>query len=517
MAAPKPALDRFARIDDLATTVRQLLSKALVPLSLAIVVTIAVLGLTDNPGTKAFTLISLGSLLVLFVWRSNGVGLPIIPVLGLQTLVAYGLPILNGNETVMVFSENALTRAGLEVLVFCGSITAFWIFGLNGFSFGSARCYALQGFADEKMGRLSKLGFQLVVFAVSFEILTRLELLNFVLGMLPSGSNSIITALLSAVSACGFFLSSMLVGKGGLGTSQRLLFWALLGVHCFIGASAFLLSSTITVVFSVLIGLFWGGGRVPWRFIVVILGIISFFNVGKFTMRDRYWRMEDGGEGIPQFTLQAMPATYAEWTVASLESLTNEDPAITRQTVNDPAKKKGQTLAERINNLQNLLYVMEVMDRDHLEPLSGATYWLIPPLLVPRIMWPDKPRSHDGQVLLNVHFGRQDMHSTLKTYIAWGLLPEAYGNFGSIAGAIFIGACLGLAFAWVEKSSAPKLLLSIEGFLCFTLFIAMANSFEMVASVLITSVFQAFIPIILAAKPFTEQVTPRRPDAPASA
>ena len=156
------------------------------------------------------------------------------------------------------------------------------------------------------------------------------------------------------------------------------------------------------------------------------------------------------------------------------------------------------------------------METAHIAPLYGATYELIPPLLVPRIFWPDKPRAHEGQVRLNVHFGRQDLDATFQTYIAWGLLPEAYGNFGAKAGAIFLGFGLGLLFAWLENFTARKLLLSLEGFIAFTLLLDMAGSFEMVASVLVTTVFQSVVLLIVASVPFVERMVLRRPRAESS-
>ena len=513
MAAPKVYLDRFSEIGDLALSVRRLISRSLFLLVALLVAALGYLAYTASPGLLCFAQIAAGSLIILLVWRKSGVGLPIVPIMGIQTLIAYGLPILNGNETVFTYSEVDLTHAGGEVLIFCGSLVAAWTVGLQIFALSSPLCYALQGFAEEKLGRLSRLGFQLIGAASSFEILTSLQLLDPLLAMLPSGAISLINVILSAVSACGFFLAAMLVGKGSLPAFQRVVFWTLFFIHCFISASAFLLSSTITIVFSVLIGLFWGGGRVPWRYLIVVLSLISFLNVGKFTMRERYWKTDTGADNIPTFALLEMPGYYAEWVDASLAALAPDDAGTKQLSPAEAKAKKGQSLSERINNLQNLLYVIDAMGNLHLQPLGGATYTLIPPLLVPRILWPDKPRTHEGQIMLNVHFGRQDLHSTMQTYIAWGLLAEGYGNFGPVAGAIFIGACLGFFFAWVEKYSARKLLLSMEGFLCFTLFLGMANSFEMVASVLVTSIFQAFIPIVLASKPFTEHVVPRRPDA----
>jgi hypothetical protein len=141
----------------------------------------------------------------------------------------------------------------------------------------------------------------------------------------------------------------------------------------------------------------------------------------------------------------------------------------------------------------------------HVSLLHGATYELIPPLLVPRILNPDKPRSHQGQVLLNVHFGRQDLNSTFDTYIAWGLLPEAYGNFGEYAGSLCIGIFLGVCFAWVEMFTARKLVISMEGFLSLSLMLNLMNSFEMVSSVFVTSTFQSFLIIVVVCLPFVRR------------
>jgi hypothetical protein len=277
-----------------------------------------------------------------------------------------------------------------------------------------------------------------------------------------------------------------------------------------------LLSAALTEVFSALIGLFWGSGKMPWRLLIVTLLIMAFLNLGKFTMRERYWRPQKD-EPQPDITLTDMPHYYGEWMLASVDALTGQQSdtkgkdAFGEIGKTAEQEQTGQNLLTRINNLQNLLYVIDATDSRHIQPLGGATYTLIPPLLVPRVLWPDKPRTHEGQILLNVYYGRQELNATLSTYIAWGLLPEAYGNFGRFTGAIMLGFFIGGLFAWIEKFVARKLLLSMEGFLAFTLFLGMANSYEMVASVLITSLFQAFIPIIIASAPFVERIIPRSP------
>lgn len=513
MSSKNPTMDRYAEIGVLAESARRLINRALLPAIVILGVETMVLMFMGHPAAKAFGLISAGSLLVLSVWASAGEGLPIIPMLGFQTLVIYALPIVNNNETVINYSEDYLNQSGAEVLIFCAAMAGMWKMGMQAFSPSSPLCYALQGFDEEKMTKISRLGTGLMISASIFELLQSLNLVDFILNMLPTGSASIVNVLLGAVSACGFFLTSMLVGKGVASATTRLLFWVLLALHCFISASGFLLSSTITVIFSVLIGLFWGGGRVPWKFVVVVFSIISFLNLGKFTMRETYWSM-NGGDASVTFRLVEMPAIYMEWAEASFDAIQASNAPKNWDTLSQGKKPKtGQGVFERINNLQNLLFVIDAEDAGHIKPLGGETYAMIPSLLVPRILWPDKPRTHEGQVLLNVHFGRQDRNATIQTYIAWGLLPEAYGNFGPVVGAVLVGGALGLIFAWVERYTARKVLLSMEGFLSFTLFLGMSNSFEMVSTVLVTSIFQAFVPIILASRPFTEQMVPKRTEA----
>lgn len=473
------------------------------------------LWLADQPGAMSFGLIAISTLVLLGAWQYYGVGLPLVPLLALQNLLVYGLPIVTRNERVLAYPEAMLTAAGFEVFVFSISLTVAWRLGMIGFPSGSAVCYALQGFNDERMTKLSKLGLRLAGAATLYNLLTSLDLLRPVLELLPAGTGSIITAVVSGITACGFFLSAMLVGKQAMPHTQRTLFWLMLFLNCYILAAGFLLSSTTALLLSVTIGLFWGSGRVPWKFLAIIALALAFLNLGKFEMRSRYWRDGDFGGDV---TFGDIPRHYGEWADASLGILLdapidpkNRSPAMAPESAGPEDEMEGQSLLHRIDNLQNILFIIDAVRTGRGTLLHGATYTLIPPLLIPRILWPDKPRAHEGQVLLNVHFGRQDLRSTFQTYVAWGLQAEAYANYGPITGNLILGVVIGVICAWVERFCARKLLLSVEGFLCFVLFLGVANSFEMVASVLVTSIFQSFIPVVIACLPFVRRTTvPRR-------
>ncbi len=260
---------------------------------------------------------------------------------------------------------------------------------------------------------------------------------------------------------------------------------------------------------AVAIGLFWGSGKVPWRFLAAVFVLLSFFSIGKYAMRARYWRTDEGEAVAFSVSVADYPSFYAEWAQTSLdETLGNGSKEVISKATDEKTTIESHSLLDRVNNLQNLLFVIEAVETRHIPVLAGATYTLVPKLLIPRILWPDKPRTHEGQVMLNVHFGRQDLTSTFQTYVAWGLLAEAYGNFGPIAGCLILGLALGAGLAWIENFTARKLVISLEGLVAFVIFLSLANSFEMVASVLVTSIEQAILPIIIAVTPFVRrQVT----------
>ncbi|MEO6876121.1 MAG: hypothetical protein ABI222_14985 [Opitutaceae bacterium] len=502
------SLDRYARIGDLTGSVQRVLQRMFLPLAIVLLVISGGLLATHNPGTMAFVQIAIGTIVLLALWRANGIGLPLIPLIALQNLIIYGLPIVIGHEVIYLYPESFVTQAGFEVLLFSGGLAVSWRISMGLMQPASPLSYALRGLKQDGTVRLTRLGFTLITLSSLYLLCQSLGLLDAILNLLPAGSTSLVAPLVSATATCGFFLVSMFIGTGHISPLGRIIFWSLLMVSCLISASGFLLSATTTLVASVLIGLFWGSGRLPWKYLTVVLLVLGFLNLGKFTMRERYWG--ESGELEIAITLGQMPRYYAEWAEASYAALLPADQESLSSRFRDPAPK-GQSLLERVNNLQNLLFVIDAVEVGHIAPLHGATYSLIPPLFVPRIFWPDKPRTHEGQILLNVHFGRQEMDATAQTYIAWGLLPEAYGNFGAMYGALFLGTIMGIFSAALENFTKNKLLISLEGFISFMILLGMMGSFEMVASVLLTAIFQSAVVLVLATLPFVERTVLKRP------
>jgi hypothetical protein len=131
---------------------------------------------------------------------------------------------------------------------------------------------------------------------------------------------------------------------------------------------------------------------------------------------------------------------------------------------------------------------------DRLPYLDGLTYGQIPGQFVPRFFWADKPVAHISTYTLSIYYGLQRPEDTKKTTIAFGLLAEAYANFGFYGVgllAAFFAVCLKKYGRWAQESP----ILSYAGLL---LVLLMAWSFqtELTLSIWLSSLFQAAIAVL---------------------
>ncbi|MCS6242832.1 MAG: hypothetical protein H2172_03090 [Opitutus sp.] len=510
MKARLQVLDRYTQISELGGVVRGVIQRGVIPLILAAVLVPAYFFFKNDSSWLALAAMGFSTVLALGIWQSKAVGLPLLPMMAAQHLAAYGIPLLSRNETLERYSSASITQAGVEVGVFIVTLALAWRFGMELFRPRPTQCYALSAFAKNEDRTRRVGGIVLILIATGYNVLSSLQLIDFILGLLPDGTYSIFTASIKSVTMAGYFVVAMSLGSGEGKTGIRLLFWGTLILNAVIMASGILLSTVTNLFAAVVLGLFWSSGRPPWRFLILATLPLALLHLGKFEMRERYWGERAQETFNP--TLQNLPKYYGEWLDSSLSNLSGSG---ANQSGFVQEKKSPSSLLARVDNLQNLLFAIEAIEGQSLPTLGGATYRLIPPLLIPRILWPDKPRTHEGQIMLNVHFGRQGIADTFNTYIAWGLLPEAYGNFGSIWGGVILGLGLGLFFAWAEVITATKPLLSLEGLITFALFMELTVSFENVASVLITALFQSGVIIALACIPFVYRTWVIRPESEA--
>jgi len=446
----------------------------------------------------SYAIISLPCLALLLMWSRQSVrGIPILPVFILQQGLIYGLPLVVGSDSIPYQTEGMIGMASRTVgllLLFSG---LGWFIGRNlpvslrpskwQLSFTGGESYRVRTF---------NLGFTLLVLALVLQIVLQGDI---ILKLLPGALWRFLPVVRTVGDVCSMFgalLGAMSVEGGGHRRRRIVGYWAMVGAIFFLSISDVLISSAMGLVAAASIGVALGKGKIPWKFLIASMALVGFLNQGKFEIRERYW---GGMANTTNIAIHRLPSFYYDWAKTSSRPIFQKDPLADGRVIGTTDRHdRGQFIIERINNLGILVFAVDAIEEGGVEPLNGETYALVPRLLIPRFLWPDKPRTHEGQVRLNLHFGRQStVEQTEQTYIAWGLLPEAVGNFGRIGGPIFLGTFLGMFFGYLERISIRKHLFSIEGLVLAALLLKVAISFEMVASVLVTSTFQFVVGVIL--------------------
>jgi hypothetical protein len=126
--------------------------------------------------------------------------------------------------------------------------------------------------------------------------------------------------------------------------------------------------------------------------------------------------------------------------------------------------------------------------------LEGDTYRDIPGQFVPRFFWPDKPLGHVSTYRLSIYYGLQREEDTIKTTIGFGILPEAYANFGFF-GLVLVGALVGFCQKLIRSWSAQSPILSYPGILT-VLLMSWSFSTEHTMSIWLSSLYQACVAVL---------------------
>src|SRR5207237_309774 len=94
----------------------------------------------------------------------------------------------------------------------------------------------------------------------------------------------------------------------------------------------------------------------------------------------------------------------------------------------------------------------------------------------------------------NIHYGVQTREDTAITTIGWGLLNEAYANFG-LVGCAGLAVVLGIFYGSMARWSLNTPMLSARSL--FTMMVLnFAIQTEFSASVYVTALFQTFVPLL---------------------
>ena len=455
-----------------------------------------------------FFSIGIVTIFALHAWLRNGLSsIPLLPVFILQQSIIYSLPMVVQDEAFLKTSERTLLSSSFAICLFILALIGGWSYGKTIVKRPPpSRFVLLSSHLKRDRTRILQVGLSLLLFGFLFNIFNRTGLLHAILPDEFIGLLAILRAGADASTLLGATISGMFLAL----KPKDIWTWSFaLLVIANIGFSLidFRLAAASTIIISTAAGLSLAKRRVPWVFLISAFLIFGFLNQSKFIMRDRYWEGDATWVDVP---LKEIPKLYREWFSTSAKMFTGNGDSFKKSIVAKTSSvDSGQSIIERIDNLQNLIWAVDAVQEKNIPVLNGKTYLLVPKLLFPRFLWKDKPRVHEGQVLLNLHFQRQfSVKQTERTYIAWGALPEAVGNFGIVFGPALIGLLIGIFLGLIEKISIHQRFFSIEGLLLIGFLLKMGVSHEMVASVFITSFFQFSVLIIAAGMAFRIWIGP---------
>lgn len=490
-AAPAPQAQPEALIADLAVTFQQLLRR-LLPWITALVALLALGTVFTNPERLPVFLAAAGSavMVVNLYARRQPSGLPIFPLYVAIQALAFCSPLfepqINAEWRVDVTPE-LLSRCVLPLLLWFAALWLGWKF--TPAAWGSRRPAPA---ISQALANPAALPHWALATAFALQLFISSPLLGQLPDSIARGLLNPIQTLISLASLTGSFTGAYAWARGRL--PFPLVWLLLLLTSVGIALTSLLISSLQGIFIASILGIWLGRSRQALPITLAALLLLGLLQTGKGAVRELYW-----GEGAAIMPTNPI-ALVQEWLAISLDTATNPG-----------TDESANLFTERFNNLQNLLYVEQEL-ASGTPTLQGESLSLIPQVLLPRILNSEKVRSQEGQVLLNLHFGRQrSREDTEKAYIAWGLLAEGVGNFGSLAGPLIMGVANGALVRISENLGRRQAILSAPGLLSLALMFLWIGSYEMVATTLAAAAMQLILVVLFLGWWFGRLGSARRP------
>jgi hypothetical protein len=420
---------------------------------------------TDDPvhvvlGLVMFALSCIPSLL----WaRAGGSRFPVFETILILCANAYALPVLNAREQLAGYSEGVITRASITVILYQLSaiITYTAIRGFPGRS----------PFWRESLisNRVEKLMVYGQVLSCAYVAISTFS------SWIPPAFESVLRAVFYGISILCTFVSAQRWGRGELNQTEKMVLLGTMVPQMLMMSIGLILISAISQIGIAILGYLCGSKRIPWLALIIVFPIVAILHTGKTRMREKYWE-----PFAPQPTFSQLPAYFAEWVDFGLQPTSG-------------GKTVSQKMLER-TSLMHLLCLIIDNTPERQDYLYGATYRHVLPQLIPRFFWPEKPRSHVATYELGIYYGLQREEDTNTTTIAFGLLTEAYANFG-LAGAILLGLFWGVTLKKLQIWSTFSPMFSFAGLL-MVLLTAWAFNAELTMAAWVSSLEQAMIMLL---------------------
>jgi len=434
--APSSSLEmdsffQFGRYD--ATRVARFTRGFWMMVFIYLVVCLMVIQTSDLLDLMGSIILSITCLIPVYLWvRGSALGLPLFPIFALVHMPSYVFPLLSNHSMTSVYSEEERFAAALWISAAIGAGTVVWYYLVNRPIPAPKNIFLIRQSQSNQRTTDMILVF-LFIGTAAFRIGLNQDALNWLVRMLPFGGFSLLRGVASAVSIITVFLGFERIGARQLSMPLVILFIGAFLLLLLDEAGGLVLAGAFSTIVPAILGYTFGRRKIPVFATVMIVCAFAFFNLGKHNMRDVYW--QEDGIMAARVSISEYPTLYKNWINASLGTLFDPEGMVESQSLYS-TDLESVSLVDRIS-MMHIFLLTFTQSPEYIPTLGGSTYKQIPKLFVPRIINPRKPPSHVGQVMLNIHYGLQSEDSTNKTFIAWGLLPEAHANFGRLGMVIF--------------------------------------------------------------------------------
>ena len=411
-------------------------------------------------GLIIFALSAVPSLL----WaRSGGSRFPVFETILILCAGAYAMPVLNEREQLANYSSEVITRAGLTVILYQLSaiITYLSVRGQPGRS-----QFWRESIITSQIEKLIVYGLLTSTAYIWISTFTT---------WVPRDLESVLRAVFYGVSTLCTFVTAQRWGRGEMTQTEKIVLLCTLIPQLIFMCVGLILITSISLLGIALLGYLSGGKRIPWLVIGVTFALIAVLHTGKTRMREKYWE-----QYLPAPTMSELPAYFSEWMEYGLQPTSGD-------------KTVSQKMLERTSLMHILCLIVDYTPARQ-DYLYGKTYGHVLPQLIPRLFWPDKPRSHIATYELGIYYGLQQEEDNATTTIAFGLLTEAYANFG-LAGAILLGVFWGYSLKKLQIWSTFSPMFSFAGLL-MVLLTAWAFNAELTMAAWVSSLEQAVIVVL---------------------
>jgi len=436
----------------------------------------------------AYLIVVAAAVLPSALWIKMGaLGIPIFPIIALVYIPYFARPALSDSDILLSYSELEIFQAALTIALFLFAATVPW-------RLIAGRTHSQRHVAPEEFDASREIQFALLGLLVG--LVFHIGIISGSLAWLGSFFGLVRIVAVTFVTVALFFIGvtraqGLLQGKAWAMAMTGAVLLVVLS-----WSSLFLVGGVIYAL-AALFGYVLVVKRVPWLVVGSALVAVTVLHAGKAEMRDKYWETGTNYGGVT--SVMQLPGLATEWVADGISAIaTNSD---------------RQSAIERTSLLQMVLRVQRDTP-DRIDYLNGETYALLPAILVPRFIESDKPASQVGMDLLNRRYGLISLHEESSTAIGWGMVAEAYANYGYL-GVIGIALLFGAACGRLESWNKTAAIISLATLVSIAVTMTLINV-ELDLIQVCSTLLQSFAAVLIFLTVFRLFVVRRDPSARSS-